>query len=602
MDKKTVFVKTKEGEEAMRQRTRLVQRNLRSILIMVDGRATVAELSERFGDRNAAEAALAELEAGGFITALRNQLDFTRPEAEAPGECAGDVPVLTSKIVPTPAPDAAPGTTPSASPPLIEKIELTAPEYESLPPPLAPSAPPSKPASPPAARPPWLERIQGWFARTDKPGAPATRSPASGGGFEEEPPDTPEPAAILRTTRSGWPMLVLLCVAGIAVLSILTLLLYPYGRHLPDIERNASAMLGEPVRIGSVDVAFLPQPHIVLHNVTAGQAPPHLSIGSVQATPEFSSLLDEKKVFRHVTLRNIAVRAAGLGRLARAAASAPAVDIRQLSLVGLSLSVGETVLPGHDGEVILGAGGAVEAIELRNAEGTLKLRLEPKGEAYRIAATGNAWKAPFKPVLTFQWLEARGELRPDRLELENIEAKAFDGLLAGKVDFGWAGDATLAGEIELKRMNAEQLLAALGADLSARGDLSVRLKLTADSDGVGTLSDALRVAGAFEMGRGAVLGLDLVEAARSRGPTRGGETKFEQLSGQVECDPQGCRLGGLQLASGLLTAGGSLGVARAGPLSGTLSAVLKSSAATVRIPLSVGGSAKDPVLTTGRAR
>lgn len=605
MEKNAVFVKTREGEEAVRQRTRLVQRNLRSLLIMVDGRATVAELSERFGDRNAAEAALAELEAGGFITVLRDPSDFTRPPAEAAAERAEDVPVLTS-IAPTsaPAPEAASASMPTAAPPVIEKIEPTAPEYESLPPPpLAPRAPPSQPAPPPAARPPWLDRIRGLLVRAEKP-APATMRPGTPDAkFGEAPSGPPGPSLIWPTVRFGWSRLLLLGVVGLAVLSTLTLLLYPYGRHLPDIERSASAMLGEPVRIGSIELAFLPQPHIALHNVSAGEgSSSHLSIGTVQAVPEFSSLLGGKKVFRRVILNNIAVKAAGLGRLARAAASAPTVEIRQLSLVGLSLSVEETALPGYDGEVVLGAGGAVEAIELRNADATFKLRLQPKGDAYRIAATGNDWKTPFKPVLTFQWLDARGELRPDRLELENIEARAYDGLLAGGIDFGWAGGATLAGEVELKRMNAEKLLAALGADLSATGDLSTRLQLTANADRAGRLSETLRVSGAFEMGRGAVQGFDLVEAARSRAPTRGGETKFEQLTGRVECDAAGCRLGSLQLASGLLTAGGGLAIQRTGALSGTLNVVLKSSAATVKIPLAIGGSAKDPLLTPGRGR
>ena len=61
MDKNTVFVKTEEGEEAVRQRTRLVQRNLRNILIMVDGNATVADLARRFGDETTTQHALAEL-------------------------------------------------------------------------------------------------------------------------------------------------------------------------------------------------------------------------------------------------------------------------------------------------------------------------------------------------------------------------------------------------------------------------------------------------------------------------------------------------------------------------------------------------------------
>ena len=109
MDKKTVFVKTKEGDEAMRQRTRLVQRNLRNILIMVDGHASVADLCRRFGDENVAQAALAELLAGGFIAEPANQLDFTSTHSpDTPAEKAEDVPVLTTQVGAPPAQNAAP--------------------------------------------------------------------------------------------------------------------------------------------------------------------------------------------------------------------------------------------------------------------------------------------------------------------------------------------------------------------------------------------------------------------------------------------------------------------------------------------------------------
>lgn len=604
MEKKTVFVKTKEGEEAMRQRTRLVQRNLRNILIMVDGRATVEELSKRFGDQHAAETALAELEAGGFIAKLQDRLDFTQAvPAAASGEQAEDLPVLTSRIASTPARAPAAEPAPTAAPPAIGEIAVTAPEYESLPPAIAPPAPPSGSAPLSAVRSGWLDRFKGLFSGAEKPAAAPTKRPATAAEeFEEELPGGFDLAPISRSGRFGWPMLVLLCVAGIAVLSVLTLLLYPYDRHLPDVERSASAMLGEPVKIGGIDFALLPQPHIALRNVTVGQEAHQLGIGSVRAMPVFLTLLGEKKVFRQVSLDHVAVKAAGLGRLARAKASAPAVAIRQLSLNGLSLSAGDSVLSGFHGDVHLDAGGAVTAIDLRNADGTLEIRLEPKGEAYLIGATGNAWKAPFKPVLTFQWLEVQGELRPDRLELGKIEARAYDGQLAGKATLGWGSGATLAADIELKRMNGEKLLAAVGSDLSAAGDVGVRLKLASRADNLGKLPEALHVAGTFEIGRGSVRGFDLVEAARSRAPTRGGETKFEQLTGGVECDPQACRLGNLRLASGLLTAGGSLGIQRAGSLSGALNTELRSSAATVRVPLTVGGSAKDPVLAPARGR
>ena len=67
IDPNLVFAKTSTGEEAMMQRTLLVQRNLRMVLILVDGNATVAELCDKTGNTPATQNALLELERKGFI-------------------------------------------------------------------------------------------------------------------------------------------------------------------------------------------------------------------------------------------------------------------------------------------------------------------------------------------------------------------------------------------------------------------------------------------------------------------------------------------------------------------------------------------------------
>ena len=599
MDKHTVFVKTREGEEAMRQRTRLVQRNLRNILIMVDGHASVADLARRFGDEPTTQAALRELLAGGFIAESANQLDFTTTQPpEATEEIPGEVPVLTTPVAP---PQADPAPAPAAPPPLppvVEEIELPEPEYESLPPPVRPAATPL----PVAPGPGWLDRIKALFAaKAEKPAARTKK--AAKEEFEEEPIGGADLKPIRRGSmlNVGWPVLGLFAVAGIAVLLALTLLLYPYGRHLPDIERNASAMLQDPVKVGDIGFSFLPRPHIALRNVTVGKDA-HLTIASVRAVPDFFSLLGDRKVFHELALDKVAVKDSGLGRLALASAGKAPVEIRHITIQGLSLTAGDADLGGIGGEVKMTAAGALETIQLNAAEGTLKIEMRPKGESYQIAVTGNKWKAPFKPNLTFEWIEVAGELRASRLELSRIDAKAYEGLVAGKAVLGWAGGATFTGDLELKHMNATRLLAALGSDLSAEGELGARLKLAAKADSLGKLAEALHTDGTFEMKRGVARGLDLGEAVRStgRGPTRGGETKFEQLSGTVSMDPKDSRLGNLRLSSGLLMAGGSLGIARDGQLSGAMNVELKSSAATQRMLLAVGGTTKDPMLTPSR--
>ena len=44
MDLEIIYAKTLSGEEAMHKRTRVMQRNVRMVLILVDGQSTVADL------------------------------------------------------------------------------------------------------------------------------------------------------------------------------------------------------------------------------------------------------------------------------------------------------------------------------------------------------------------------------------------------------------------------------------------------------------------------------------------------------------------------------------------------------------------------------
>lgn len=588
MDKTTVFVKTREGEDALRQHTRLIQRNLRNILIMVDGNVTVAGLARRFGDETTTQRALAELLAGGFIEESAGQLAPSLPvgATESRGE---SVPILTSKVEP---PAAKEQVLKPPPPPAIEEIPFHATEYESLPPPL-PSA--SRPL-PVAAGAGWAERIEAVFA-----GMAARLATRTKKSHAEEEPAATGPVRRGTNLKISRPV----PAVAVAVLPVLTLVLYPYDRHLPDIERNTSAMLHDPVKIGDIGFSFLPRPHIALHNITVGKDA-HLRIAAARAVPDFFSLMGEKKVFHDLVLDKVVVKESGLGRLAQAGAGpgSATLEIRHITLNDLSLMVGNVFLGGLDGEVKMSGTGSPQTILLRNAEGTLRLEMQPQGEGYRIAAFGSAWKSPFKPNLTFQTIDVQGQLRTSRLDLHKIDGKAYEGLVEGNASLDWAGSAALTGNLELKRVNATRLLAALGSDLSAEGDLSAGLKLDATADSLGKLDEALRVDGSFEMKRGAAKGFDLGEAMRSSGraATRGGETKFEQLTGMVQCGPQECRLDNLRLVSGLLTAGGNLGIAGGGKLSGVMNVELKGSVTTLRVPFAIGGTTKDPLLTPSLSR
>ena len=67
MDPDLIESKTSSGEEAMHQRTRVMQRNVRMVLILVDSQSTVADLCHKTGNPQLTENALRDLEKGGFI-------------------------------------------------------------------------------------------------------------------------------------------------------------------------------------------------------------------------------------------------------------------------------------------------------------------------------------------------------------------------------------------------------------------------------------------------------------------------------------------------------------------------------------------------------
>lgn len=67
MEGHLVYEKTLSGDEATRNRTRLVQRNLRMVLVLVDGVSTVAELISKAGNSQLVFNAIKELEAAGYV-------------------------------------------------------------------------------------------------------------------------------------------------------------------------------------------------------------------------------------------------------------------------------------------------------------------------------------------------------------------------------------------------------------------------------------------------------------------------------------------------------------------------------------------------------
>ena len=67
VDRKLVLTKTERGIEALQRRSPELSQRLRAILVLVDGRQSVATLIARFGALNGMQAALHQLLEQGLI-------------------------------------------------------------------------------------------------------------------------------------------------------------------------------------------------------------------------------------------------------------------------------------------------------------------------------------------------------------------------------------------------------------------------------------------------------------------------------------------------------------------------------------------------------
>ncbi|HSD60180.1 MAG TPA: hypothetical protein VLC55_04940 [Burkholderiales bacterium] len=88
MDMTTVYAKTAKGQEEISSRTHKLGHKLRLVLILMDGKLSVAEHQAKAGALGDVVSLMDELERGGFIERLGHGGAAAAPAAAAPGTAA----------------------------------------------------------------------------------------------------------------------------------------------------------------------------------------------------------------------------------------------------------------------------------------------------------------------------------------------------------------------------------------------------------------------------------------------------------------------------------------------------------------------------------
>lgn len=611
MDSNLIYQKTAYGEEAMHQRTRVMQRNVRMILILVDGQSTVADLCVKTGNPQLTENALGELEKGGFIE-LRIDQDSLWAESKKVAQEIRAAAIDKATQLSIPKIDEDFGVpqekqdqdqsrefvdsmfqVPLRSDAALSQFSIAPIEPELFLGEKSPVPEPKKKATKKPKR----------FDTPREPVAERIRSRLFGARRAVRVKIKP-----IRRAKSslGWPLRLTLGLLIVLCVGYLGVLFFPYGLYLPEVEKTFAEASGQRVRIGAMRVDFYPIPVLLLEDVRINTPKNELRIAEIRLLPEIGTLTSPRKVFREAVLSGMTLPAGAVAELPIAfenmAKSNGKVGIARVRLEKTGIEFAGLGFSGLEGEANLSSSGLFKTLLLRSPERDLSLEAVPGlgSHSVGLAIEGRGWRPSPSSLFRFDSANLRGKLENGVLTITDMDLRIFDGQVRGTAVLGANSAPNMTGEVSFERISAARLGTALGIGEQFAGETSGKLRFSSSAGTWGTLFSAISAEGDFSMRRGRVNGIDLAEAVRRVSDTtvQGGETQFEELTGKIRLTPKNYRFQGLVLNSGLMRSTGYVEVRENLDLTGRLELQMRGSVNQTRFPIAIGGTLKMPVVQT----
>ncbi|GHU33108.1 hypothetical protein AGMMS50256_24420 [Betaproteobacteria bacterium] len=633
MDPNLIYVKTASGEDAIQQRTLVIQRNVRMVLILVDGQSSVADLTHKIGNLQLTENALVELEKGGFIELKQDSLwaesQLVAQEIRASAiEKAMQLPpkeenyerhsTLKQPISP-----------PSTLLPTLDEtdfrdsdtpIPLQSTFFDatdevgfstsrfSLPPgmddvseePISArdAAKKRKKDNSEASEPSFWAQLKSMWSSADrvlddKPAKPD----------KQVKPDKPLKPVKVKPVRyrarrvTSWTALLFFGFVGVVVLGCATVLLFPFNIFIPELETAFSSAIGRPVSIQEIRVNVHPEPGLVLGGVQLGQGNDAFRIRELNLQPDLMSLFSERKGFRKVVVSGTELQLERINQMPVifAALSDPyrSPKIGAILLKSTDITFSGIVLKEADAEIQRNSSDRMQALVARTTDKSFTLTAEPTATGTNLTVEAFAWPTDAGSRFFSDSLNFKGRLEKDTLMISGLEIRIFDGLIKGDaiVQAGGVGP-NLSGTVTFERINASKLVETLGIGKKLVGSIAGNMQFTMNSKTWPTILSSIYGEGEFSLQRGDLYGFDLAEVVRSgsRIPRQGGMTTFEQMSGRIRLTQEKAQFYDLSISLGLMQSTGHIDVAKDGRLAGNLDMRIKGSVNQIRIPVQVTGT------------
>jgi uncharacterized protein involved in outer membrane biogenesis len=392
-------------------------------------------------------------------------------------------------------------------------------------------------------------------------------------------------------------------VVAVAALLVLPFFI-PLGHFIPQIERFASEELKAPVKVQSLSLFLVPLPHLTLKGIAVGKKP-FLEVEKVVITPRLTSLLSDQKVISEISLHGVVI---GQPLIAKASAWAgrsggggPAtVRVERVKVRDAFVNLTDFKLRDIDLDLELTTDSGLARAQVRADHDHLNATLVPQGRDLAVDIAARDWKLPTGPPLLMATLTASGTLNPQQgLTLATIEGRLYDGTVSGKLNVGWAKDWTIAGNLDIHNVEIQPVVALFTKDTTISGRLTANPVVDMRAPSATQLSDAVDVESDFKVEQGILYKIDLSNAPKAlldKDALKGGETRFDHVSGHLSVDSTGYYLSKVQIASGALSADAEVSISPKQELSGQIDVAVKGTSGLVSTPLALSGTVQNPLL------
>jgi uncharacterized protein involved in outer membrane biogenesis len=202
------------------------------------------------------------------------------------------------------------------------------------------------------------------------------------------------------------------------------------------------------------------------------------------------------------------------------------------------------------------------------------------------------------PAIVFDELVIKGVATLNDADLSQVSAKLYGGTVTGKAAVDWQKGLRVEGALDVNQVELKQVAAVLKTGMHVSGRLTAKPVFSASAADAARLMNTLRVETPFQVQNGVLHGIDIQGAATNlfKQGTKGGETRFDQLSGRLEMDRGAYRFTQLKIASGVLAADGNVSISPKKELSGRINAQVQALGVSAGVPLTVAGTVDMPLL------